>query len=289
MRERRYHGFLRLPAVMIFLAGTSASFLPGSLADMPGDVPDRFRIDLGGMSSASSTQAAVGSTSAGIGATVNFEDIFDIPEGDDVLRFAASWHFAERQYLDFGYVEINRGGSRVLQENIDWGEFVFEAGGRVGATFKADFPYLAWRWDFLQLDEVRISGSAGIDYLGLAASLEAEGNVTDQEGNAISGEVSKEGSVRFPVPQFGLQVDWALTKRLMVKMYSRFMYVDFADARGSIRESAVRLYWYFSRHVGIAGGIEQERVDLKEYVSGDTKAQFEYDVSGLTFYLTTAF
>jgi hypothetical protein len=289
MRQSRRHGIHRALLVCLGLAGASAPILPGAFADMPGDVPDHVRLDLGGMSSASSTQAAVGSTTTGIGATINFEDIFDIPEGDDVLRFAGSWHFAKRQYIDFGYVEINRGGSREIQEDIDWGDFVFEAGGRVAATFKADFPYLAWRWDFLQLDEVRISGSAGIDYLGLAATLEAEGNVTDQEGNAVSGKVSEEGSVRFPVPQLGLQVDWALTRRLMVKMYSRFMYVDFADARGSIRESAIRLYWYFSKHVGIAGGIEQERIDLKEYVSGDSKAQFEYDVSGLTLYLATAF
>ena len=59
--------------------------------------------------------------------------------------------------------------------------------------------------------------------------------------------------------------------------------------RGAIGEQAIRLYWYFSRHVGIAGGIEQVRVDLKEYVSGDAKAKFEYNVAGLTFYLATAF
>ncbi|MGH9870325.1 MAG: hypothetical protein ACREAA_19485 [Candidatus Polarisedimenticolia bacterium] len=261
----------------------------GARAEMPGDVPDRWRIDLGGMASSSTTQASVTSTDAGFGLSVNLEDVFDMPESRSVVRFAGSWHFTKRQYLDFGQLSISRTGIKSIEEDVDWGRFEFDAGAEVTSTFDADFPYLAWRWDFLQDPRVHISGSVGIIYLGVEASLEATGGVTDPNGVPITRTVNEEASVQFPVPQIGLQVDWAVGKRVLIKLYSRLIYVDFADIRGAVGEQAIRFYWYFSRHVGFAVGLETARIDLKEYVSGDTKSKFDYNVSGLTFYIATAF
>jgi len=258
-------------------------------ADMPGDVPDKVRFEFGGMGANAYTDAAVGSKTAGIGATVNFEDIFDLPENKSVARFDLSWHINKRQYLDFGYVKIDRSGSRVINEDVEWRDFVFTAGAKVTAGFNTEFPYAAWRYDFLQLEQVRISGSAGIDYLGLEASLAANGNVTDANGVPVTGEVDEKVSISFPVPQIGLQLDWALTKRLALKFYNRLLYANFAGIEGSIGQSAIRFYWYFSRHAGINVGIDKDTIDLKKYTSGDTVARFRYVVQGPSLYFNFAF
>ncbi len=76
------------------------------------------------------------------------------------------------------------------------------------------------------MEQVRISGSAGIDYLGLGVSLMANGMVTDLNGVPITGSVDEKVNIAFPVPQLGLQLDWALTKRLEVKGPS--FYFNFA-------------------------------------------------------------
>ena len=73
----------------------------------------------------------------------------------------------------------------------------------MGALFDTSFPYAAWRYDFLQLEQVRISGSAGINYLTIEAGLKAEGNVTDPNGVAVSGEVDESFDLAVPVPQVG--------------------------------------------------------------------------------------
>ena len=235
------------------------------------------------------TDAALGSTQAGIGATVNFEDIFDLPESKKAARFELNWHVAKRQFIDFGYLELNRSGSRVLQQDVEWGDFIFQANGKVTATFDTNFPYAAWRYSFLDLEQVRISGSAGIDFLTIGSSLEASGNVTDSQGNPIAGEVKEKVSVTAPVPQIGLQLDWALTKRLAVLMYLRQIYVNVAGINGGIGETAARLQWWYSKHAGISGGLDKESIDLKSYESGDTRARFRYEVRGWSFYLNFAF
>jgi hypothetical protein len=272
-------GMLVLPAV----APTPAR------AEMPGDVPDRWRFSLGGIAADTYTDAGLGSTTAGIGASINFEDIFGLPDSKSTWRVEANWHFKKRQYLDFGYFELNRSGSRVIQENVEWGDFIFQTGGEVSADFKSNFPYVAWRYDFLQLPEVRISGSAGLNYLGLESGLQADGSFVTQGGVTQSGVVEERVSVAAPVPQIGLQLDWALTKRLAVKMYVRQIYINIDNINGGIGETALRLHWWCAKHFGISGGLDKESIDLKEYTSGDTKARFRYEVRGFSFYFNLAF
>jgi hypothetical protein len=260
-------------------------------AEMPGDVPDHWRLSLGGVAAETFTEAGLGSTRAGIGATINFEDIFDLPESKSTWRFEANWHINKRQYIDFGYFELNRSASVILDQNVEWGDFVFLANGKVTSDFKSSFPYAAWRYDFLQLPEVRISGSAGINYLSLETGLTAVGDAApvNDPMNPVSGEVDERISIGFPVPQIGLQLDWALTRRLAVKMYLRQIYINASGIDGGIGESAMRLHWWATKNFGISGGLDKESIDLKKYTSGDTTARFRYEVRGFSFYFNLAF
>ena len=298
MRENRHESLdhrirpaVRAAWVLLGMLAFPMGAAAPAFADMPGDVPDRWRLLLGGIAADVYTDGALGSTSAGLGASVNFEDIFGLPDNKSIWRFEANWHINKRQYIDFGYFELNRSGSKVLDENVEWGDFVFLANGTVAADFKSSFPYAAWRYDFLQLPEVRISGSAGINYLSLEAGLSAVGSAApiDDPDNIISGEVEERESINFPVPQVGLQIDWALTRRLAVKMYLRQIYVNASGINGGIGETAVRLHWWAAKHFGISGGLDKESIDLKKYTSGDTTARFRYEVRGFSFYLNLAF
>jgi hypothetical protein len=258
-------------------------------AELPGDVPDKIRISLGGIAADTYTDAALGSTTAGLGATINFEDIFNLPESKDTWRFELNWRINKRQFLDFGYLELNRSGSRVLQDDVEWGDFIFQANGKVTATFDTNFPYAAWRYAFLDLPQVRISGSAGFNYLSIGSKLEASGNVTDLNGTPVAGTVEEEVKVAAPVPQLGLQIDWALTKRLAVLMYTRQIYVNFSGINGGIGETAARLQWWYAKHAGVSFGLDKESIDLKSYETGDTRARFRYEVRGWSLYFNFAF
>src|SRR5262245_28890546 len=283
------HQRSRRPVLVAAAALAFLAIVAPARADMPGDTKDTFRISIGGMAADAFTEASL-STQGGLGATVNFEDIFDLPVSKKVARVSGYWHFLERQYLDFGYVDIDRSGQRIIEQDVEWGDFIFHAGASVTAGFKTQFPYAAWRYGFLNLPQVRISGSAGLVYLGLMADLDGTGNVTDVNGNPITGGRGQQDvSVAYPVPLFGLTIEWALNKKLMLELYKRLIYVNFAGIRGGIDESAVRLHWYITKNFGVAGGIDKESIDLKEYDSGDAKARFRYEVSGLAAYLDFAF
>jgi hypothetical protein len=289
-------GWLRLGLVAVLLL-SAASWMPAraytsDVTSIPEKAPDRWRIDIGGYRPSTFTEASLASTDVGLGAVVNFEDLFNMPSTQNVFRATAIWRMAKRQYLDFGYVALNRRGENTLDQDLTWGDKVIKANSDVSTQFRTQFPYAAWRYDFLQLDKVRISGSAGISYLGIKTSVAATGDIRDTSdpNTTVSGTLDRDFSINFPVPQLGLQLDWALTRTLALRMYIRTLYIDYQSTfKGGISERAIRLYWYMSKHFGLAGGLEQQSIDIKQFVSGDAKMRLRYEMSGLAGYLTFAF
>jgi hypothetical protein len=271
--------FLLLVLLVGSVSATRAEF---------GGIPDRVQFMLGGTTVDFVTEGGLFLTSAGTGVSVNFEDLFDIPVNREAARLDGFWRFSDKGYMDFGYVQYNRTGSKTLVQDVVWGEFTLQQGAFVKATWDSRFPYAAYRHDFLQEDRVRISGSAGISYLRIAPKLEADGGVIGP-GGPVTGHFEKGEPVQFPVPLVGLQLDWVLRNRLEVMMFTRIFYLNYANINGGMREATARLKWHFSKHVGIAAAFDSTFVRLKEYETGDYKVKFNYDISGLSAYLTFAF
>ena len=253
-----------------------------------GGVPDHVQLSLGGTAAELVTQGSLTPANGGTGVAIDFEGLFNIPGDKQAARLDGFWRFGERHYLDFGYVQFNRSGSRQIDEDVTWGDFNFQAGAFVTATFDSNFPYAAYRYDFLHEDKVKISGSAGVSFMEIAPTLAATGNVTGPEG-PVSGAVSEGDSVRFPVPLVGLRVDWALRDRLSVEMFTRFFRLNAASFNGGMREASARLKWHFTQHVGAALGYDSTTLRIKEYETDDKKLKFIYEVTGVSGYLTLAF
>lgn len=272
-------------AAMVLMAAVLVA--SPALADF-GDVPDHIQVSLGGTAADLVTSASLVPESVGAGASVDFESLFNIPGSKQAARLDGFWRFGERSYIDFGYVQFNRSGSRQIDEDVTWGDVTFDAGAFVTAKFDTRFPYAAYRYDFLHEDKVKISGTAGISYMRVAPSLSATGNVTGPEG-PIDGSVDEGTDIQFPVPLAGLRLDWVLRDRLFAEFFVRFLQLNAGSFNGGMRESSARLKWHFTRHVGASVGFDSTTLRIKEYEKNDKKLKFIYDVSGVSAYLNVAF
>src|SRR5262245_3966395 len=115
-----------------------------------GGVPNRVWIDLGGSTNDVSTTAAL-TGQAGIGASLDFEDVFDLDETKDTFRMFGTWRIsAERRYMDFGFVSINRSGGKIINEDFNWGDYMLAGGARVDVKLDTSFIYETLRNDCLQ-------------------------------------------------------------------------------------------------------------------------------------------
>jgi hypothetical protein len=271
----------------------AASFSAARADDFAGDVPDRVWIDVGGAYNKISTQISV-TTPQGVGAAFDFEDVFDIPGSEIAGRMFGTVRISEkRRFIDFGYVDIRRSGTRVLLEDVQFGDYLFQTGSSATATFNTGFIYAAFRYDFLHLEPIRISGSAGLTYLDLGVGISGVATYPpdpNDPNTTVTQYVDHKDSIGAPVPMFGLNMDWALTRRLVFRTYSRFFRINVSSVDGGLFETGIRLNWYFARHFGL--GVGYDRTDLKideaKLNSGDT-GQVNYQIAGAGLYINLAF
>ena len=282
--SRSRHILIAATLLLLAVAATGTA-----RADFPSDVPDRFKMQAGGVDAGFDTQGSLALTEGPAGVFINFEDVFDLPISKQFWYTEGFYRFSKKGYVDFGYVDFQRKARRVIQEDIDWGNVTFLADANVDAEFGSSFIYAAYRHDFLQLEQVHISGSAGFSYLDLSMGLSANGNVVDQDGNPISGEYERKVDLQFPVPLLGLQLDWRITRHTVIQMYVRTLRIDYSGIKGGIGQRAIRYEWYATRHFAVGGGWSEYSIDLDRYETGDYTARFNYEVSGLELYLKMAF
>ena len=277
----------------LFLLFIAASFSATYADDFAGDVPDRVWIDLGGAYNNVSTQISV-ITPDGLGAAFDFEDVFNVPGSEIAGRMFGSVRISEqRRFIDFGYVDIRRSGTRVLQDDVQYGDYLFQAGTNATAKFNTGFIYAAFRYDFLHLEQIRISGSAGITYLDLGVGVSGVATYApdpNDPNTTVTDYVDQRQSIGAPVPMLGLNMDWALTRRLILRTYSRFFRINVSSVNGGLFETGIRLNWYFAKHFGL--GLGYDRTDLKideATLSNGDIGQFDYQISGAGLYINLAF
>ncbi len=286
-----FRSSIRLGLVVL---GLVAAFAPQTARAEPfaGDVPDLVWIDVGGAFNDVTTDVAFRGPS-GIGATINFEDVLDLPGNKTTARMLGTVRISpKRRHIDFGYVSIDRSGARTLDEDITFADHTIAQGAEVAARFSTQFMYAAFRYDFLHEDKIRISGSAGMTFLRVKASLVADGAfVTDSNGVPITETVfRREGSQGAPVPMVGLNLDWALTKRLVVRTYTRFFKLNLDTFNGGLQETGIHLNWYFVKNFGMGVGYDRTDLDVKELKVGNGNiVKAGYVVTGVGLYFNLAF
>jgi hypothetical protein len=273
---------------LLCLAGAALVAGPG-FAEYPGDVPDRVQVQLGSLIARLDTEVGANVADGAIGTTIQFEDAFGLPETMAVFRVEGTWRIHGRHLLDFGHFQFNRDNTTRLTDDIVFDGNTYQANAEVRGTFEARFPTVAYRYEMLQLPQVRIAVSAGVCYLRLAASLEASGGVSTPIGVPITGTFEDSEELEYPVPLVGLRVDWAISRRFAMQLYDRYFYLDRSDLSGDMVEGGARIDWFFSRHLGAGVGFERTTISIRSYENDNIDARFNLTSQGVNLYLKAAF
>jgi hypothetical protein len=259
--------------------------------DFAGDVPTLVWIDAAWTANEVSTDVALQGKN-GIGATIDFEQVFDMnPNRSTARMFGTARISPNRRYIDFGYVTIDRSGTRVIDQDLQWGDNVIQAGADLTAKFNTGFIYAAFRYDFLHLEQVHISGSAGMTWLELSTGLSGTASYTDPDGVIHpTASFDTEGSAGAPVPMVGLNLDWALARRLVLRGYSRVFRINISEFSGGLYESGIRLNWYFAKHFGLGIGYDRTDLNIKELKVGNGNiVKANYGFAGAGLFINLAF
>jgi hypothetical protein len=231
-------------------------FSPGVLtAAEPNLLTNPFYVSLGTYIVNSDTKLELDGE-AGTGDRVDLERTF----GDDTanrFRIDAYWRFAGKHKLRALWFDSSRSASRVLEEEINWGDETFPVGAEVDFDFDFSIYELAYEYAFLRRQNFEIAGSAGLHYTKFAARLSAE---LGQPGATT--EESDSARVDAPLPVFGLRGIWNPGGNFWIDGSAQIFSLSIDEYDGRLTDYRLAALWQPKKWLGLGVGYNAFTVDV---------------------------
>lgn len=248
-----------------------------------GGVADRFNVRGGPFFATHTTMARVDSETLGIGTLLSLEDDLGLQTDTRTGRVDGYIRLGRRHQLRGGYISLQRGASVRLDQQVQWGDQVFNV--NVGVESAVDLKLIPanYRFSVVKNDRVDFGLSAGV------FALIADATVAAPEAGISEGE-----SATFPLPVFGGDFDIAIAPRLFLIGGVEYFALSISDVNGSWSEFRGGIEFFPVRNIGIGGAYRHVsmEIDGTGSLSGapsGTEIFFDYRFRGPQAYVTLAF
>lgn len=278
-----------LPRRTRFVLGAAALLFPAipALAQFPDEVPDRFRLRLGGIFASFHTETLLSVEGVG-GTTIDLTGLGLTPDHKNTFRGDGYWNFLGRSYLDFGFVDYNLSGSRSITKDLVFNGLVYKAGAQVSAETDNRYIYAAYRYGIIKNPAVHLGLSLGISYYTSSAKLSASAGVQRPDGTIVVGGASSEGKLNLPIPLLGLEAEFRIVRQLTLGARVRAIGATIDPYSGSWVEAVADVNWYLSRNFGLGGAYEYHKIHIEKDDAGKL-FRFDQRYDGPRVYIVVTF
>jgi hypothetical protein len=277
------------------LAAASCLLLAASRAQaqFPGDVPDTFRLYVGGMYAWFGTDVTFQPefTPGGpITGEINMEDIFGLADSRPGFSARGYWNIAGRLYFDFGYTGFFRKRTETISADIPFGDVVYTAGASVEASMDSNLPYVDFRWNFVKNDAMQFGLTLGAAYPILEAEVTGEATVVGPGGPVVEETVTREAKISTPVPLLGLLFDARLGERVSGGVIFNGIFAPVHPYVGSVFQAEAHVDWFVTPNFGVGGAFDYTNFNIKKEDDDDNViVDFSYHYYGPRAYVILTF
>ncbi len=281
---------LVLPAA---LAGVvSLAVAPAGSAQYAGQAAsigmnETFRIDVGGFFQKFDTSIFLESSS-GESTNISLENTF----GQDVhkasLRVDAYFRLGRHASILLGYLGWSRSASATLGQDIQWGDYVLQAGSQVDSKLRVSVPQLYYTYAAVNNGTMDLGGMLGISTYVNKVSLDASGSISGPIGTTTGSFSSDQWHVTVPVPATGAYLRYALYPGFLLDAQVRWLpSMTISGYHGGMLEYRAGLDFYLMKNIGIGAVYQYTHVHVYHVETNTVGFDFKY--SGPYAYLSVVF
>jgi hypothetical protein len=215
----RLHIAAALAAVLAVMGGTANDAVAADEAIAFGK--ESFKLSLGYYYPNFASRVAVGVPGAAPPGDISPEQDLGVDKYLGGARFDGYWRFADRHRIYFGYYNLDRSGSKVLDHNIGPIEIpslgvndTILAGSNTNVDAKWEVFILGYEYSFYKTDSLEFAGLVGLNVAQLGTKL--SGTLITQNHGTLYGETAG-STLTAPLPAIGLSGDWAIDDRWRIR------------------------------------------------------------------------
>jgi hypothetical protein len=176
---------------------------------------ESFKLSLGYYYPNFDSRVAVGVSGAAPPGDISPEQDLGLDKYLGGARFDGYWRFADRHRIYFGYYNLDRSASKVLDHDIGpinipgHGEYTINTGSNINIDAKWEVFILGYTYSFYKTDSLEFAGLVGLNVAQLGTQL--SGTFITSAGT-FSGSTAG-STLTAPLPAIGLSGDWAIDDR----------------------------------------------------------------------------
>jgi hypothetical protein len=239
-----------------------------------------FALKLGTYLPSLSTKVRVDSETLGRGTDIDFEDMLQLDNSPTILRGDAEVPVASWLGLDLGFYVINRSNTRVIDEEIQIGDTLFDVNQTVNVKFNTTYLRTNFKFYIIRKPRLEFGPWIGANVAFLNFSLQAQ---------ELGETISEEQDVWAPIPAIGLHASYTLFRNFYVFGKAGYFYYGLSDnLKFNNWALDINVNYYFYKFLGIGATYEFNRAQLKGEIS-DFSGEIVNRLGGFQFYLLIGF
>ncbi len=238
-----------------------------------------FQLRLTGFATSTDTFVRADNRSGGLGSGINLESDVGLDDSKSAPGFDVAWRFLPRHRVQLGYLNLERDGSRSLNQNLTFRDTVYPASAQAIASFDSRVVTLSYLYSLYQTPQTEMALGVGINQSRLRAGL----------GLSAAGQQAIETvSEDAPLPTVQFQLGTRLGDSLVADFRGQWLAARADGVRGDLRALAGGLTWFGWKSLGIELGYAYWKFDLDVNRSSWT-GELRYSLKGPTVSLVGVF
>lgn len=244
---------------------------------------DRFSLDIGVFFPQREIELSLdGPIPTGTG-DINFEEQFGLSKNDDLFALNFGWRFGKKWELGAQYFESDGQRQAVLDEDVEWGDYVFGAGTGVAAGIDFTLIRTFFGRNFDSADHHDFGVGIGIHYLEIGAFI-AGNAIVNGEQAGFRREAAKAAA---PLPNIGAWYVRALSDRWAFRARIDWLSADVGDYDGTLINASAGFNYQLFEHVGLGLSYSLFQLDVgvdDDDWRGEVKTKYEGLFAHASFY-----
>jgi hypothetical protein len=179
---------------------------------------------------------------------VDFSQTLGISKSDETFSAEIGWRFTDKWQLRGQYFRIDDNTRATLEEDVEWGDFIFNEGTFIGAGTDMQITRLFFGRTFRSSPSREFGLGIGGHILDLAAYIEGEATV---DGVPV-GNQRERASVSQPLPNIGAWYMHAFNSNWAATLRFDWLSANIDKYDGRIINSAVSIGYAIGDHFGLS-------------------------------------
>jgi hypothetical protein len=191
--------------------------------------------------------------------TIDFDETFGFSDSDETFSAEIGWRFGKKWQLRGQYFRVDNNSRVSLEEDVEWGDVVFNEGTFVGAGNDYQVTRVFFGRTFRSNERAELGFGLGAHVLDISAYI--NGNATI-DGVDV-GYWQERASVSSPLPNFGAWYMHAFSENWAATIRADWLSASIDKYDGYIVNAAFNVGYAVTDHFGIGLAYNFFEVNLK--------------------------